>query len=205
MAERPERSCGGCTLCCTVLRVDELPKLGGVPCAQLAAHGCGIYARRPAVCRGYRCMWLQGALDDADRPDRLGAVLDVVVEAGVQRLSIREATAGTFDASSRLQAIAASYREQMPVKLSTAERAMDPDAPFRLLLAGGQERRIAGDRVEIWQGSELVRRERLPWPERLLRRALLAWQAWRLRRLHSRPSEFMPRVSSTDPASEEER
>ncbi len=190
-----ERSCGGCTLCCTVLRVDELPKLGGVPCAQLVHDGCGIYARRPAVCRGYRCMWLQGGLDDADRPDRLGAVIDVVVEAGAQRLSIREAAAGTFDASSRLQAIAAKYRESMPVKLSTAERAMDPDAPFRLLLAGGEERRVAGDVVEIWRGGALERRERLPWAERSLRRALLAWQAWRLRRLHARPSEFMPRYS----------
>lgn len=189
-----ERSCGGCTLCCTVLRVDELPKLGGVPCAKLVADGCGIYARRPPVCRGYRCMWLQGALDVEDRPDRLGAVLDVVVEAGVQRLSIREAVAGTFDASPRLQAIAAKYREQMPVKLSTAERAMDPDAPFRLLLAGGEERRVAGEEVEIWRGGVLEHRERLPWFERTLRRGLLAWQAWRLRRLHSRPSEFMPRV-----------
>ena len=36
--------------------------------------------------------------------------------------------------------------------------------------------------------------ERLPWFERVLRRALIAWQSRRLRRLHSRPSEFMPRV-----------
>ena len=189
-----ERRCGGCTLCCTVLRVDELPKLGGVPCAQLVPDGCGIYARRPAVCRGYRCMWLQGGLDEADRPDRLGAVIDVVVEAGAQRLSIREAVAGTFDASPRLQAIAAKYREAMPVKLSTAERAMDPDAPFRLLLAGGEERRVAGDVVEIWRGGALEQCRRLPWAERVLRRGLVAWQAWRLRRLHSRPSEFMPPV-----------
>ena len=147
-----ERSCGGCTLCCTVLRVDELPKLGGVPCAKLVPNGCGIYAQRPGVCRGYRCMWLQGGPDEADRPDRLGAVIDVVVEAGVQRLSIREAKAGTYDASPRLQTIAAKYRESMPVKLSTAERAMDPDAPFRLLLAGGEEQRVHGERIEFWRG-----------------------------------------------------
>jgi hypothetical protein len=176
-----------------VLRVDELPKLGGVPCAKLVADGCGIYAHRPAVCRGYRCMWLQGALSEADRPDRLGALLDVVVEAGVQRLSIREAVAGTYDASPRLQQIAATYRERMPVKLSSADRAMDPDAVFRLLLADGEEQRIAGDRIEVWRAGVLERRERLPWIERQIRRVSLAWQARRLRRLHSRPSEFMPR------------
>lgn len=187
------RSCGGCTLCCTVLRVDELPKLGGVPCAHVTASGCGIYARRPAVCRGYRCMWLQGGLDEADRPDRLGAVIDVVVEAGVQRMAIREAKAGTFESSARLQEIAARHREQMPVKLTTAELAMDPDAPFRLLLAGGEERRIAGDSIEVWRDGQLVRRERFPWLERALRKMVIGWRAWRLRRLYSRPSEFMPR------------
>jgi gamma-glutamylcyclotransferase (GGCT)/AIG2-like uncharacterized protein YtfP len=137
-------------------------------------------------------MWLQGGLDEADRPDRLGAVLDVVVEAGVQRLSIREARAGTYDASPRLQAIAARYRESMPVKLSSAERALDPDAPFRLFLADGEERRVARETVEVWRGAVLERRERLPWAERMLRRGLLAWQGWRLRRRYARPSEFMP-------------
>jgi hypothetical protein len=194
VADGSERSCGGCTLCCTLLRVDELPKLGGVPCAQLVADGCGIHPRRPAVCRAYRCMWLQGALDEEDRPDRLGAVLDVAIEAGAPRLRIVEAAPGVFDASPRLRAIAERYREQMPVKLTTASRSLAPDAPFRVLLAGGEERRVAGERVEIWRGGALERCERLAWPQRVARRGLHAWQAWRLRRRYARPSEYMPRA-----------
>jgi gamma-glutamylcyclotransferase (GGCT)/AIG2-like uncharacterized protein YtfP len=175
-----------------VLRVDELPKLGGVPCAKLVPTGCGIYATRPAVCRGYRCMWLQGGLEEEDRPDRLGAVIDAVVEDGVQRLSIRQKVPGIYDSSPRLQAIVGRYREQMPVKLSSASLSMDPDAPFRIFLAEGEEQRIAGEEIEVWRNGELVRRERLPWLERGLRRASLAWQRWRLARLHARPSPYMP-------------
>jgi len=190
------RECGGCTLCCSVLRVDELPKLGGVACAKLEPGGCGIYATRPAVCRGYRCMWLQGGLDEGDRPDRLGAVIDVLVEGGVQRLSIRQMAPGVYESSPRLQAIVSRYRERMPVKLSTASLSLDPDAPFRLFLGAGEEQRVVGEQLELWRDGALVRRERAPWLERALRRVALAWQRWRLARLHARGSEYMPRGGS---------
>jgi len=61
-----ERRCDACSLCCTVLRVDALSKLGGLPCRHLGppGTGCGIHTRRPGICRAYRCLWLQGGLED---------------------------------------------------------------------------------------------------------------------------------------------
>jgi len=49
------------------------PKAAGVPCAHLAAHGCGRYEDRPAACRNFLCTWLaDAAWPDAWRPDLSG-------------------------------------------------------------------------------------------------------------------------------------
>jgi hypothetical protein len=168
-------------LCCTVLRVDALHKLGGVSCAALGARGCTIYARRPAICRAYQCLWLQGQLELADRPDRLGAVLDLVREAAGPLLAIREAVPGATRANPRLAAIAARYREAMPVRVTSVADVLASDAPVRTLLAGGAELVVAGDiAMRLERGVE-VQRTRAPWLERLARRARLAWQRWRIR------------------------
>lgn len=166
-------------MCCTVLRVDELRKLGGVSCAALGARGCTIYERRPQICRAYRCLWLQGRLDAGDRPDRLGAVLDLVHEGGAALLAIREAVPGATEANPRLAAIAAHWREAMPVRITRAADALRSDAPVRTLLAGGEELVATGDTaVRLRDGTELERM-RAPWLERLARRLRLAWQRWR--------------------------
>lgn len=179
------RSCGECTLCCTLLRVDELRKLGGTPCRELRAApappGCGIHATRPAICRAYACLWLSGGLEEADRPDRLGAVLDVATEGGVTRLRVHEAAPGAYERSARLREIVARYRESMPVRISDVSRAGDADAPVRELGRGGAELRVEGAwLVRLADGRELERR-RLPWLERGLRRLALAWRARKLR------------------------
>jgi hypothetical protein len=180
----PARRCGECALCCTVLRVDELGKLGGTPCRALRedGHGCSIYERRPGVCRRYRCLWLSGSLREEDRPDRLGAVLDLVPGAGNMRLEIREAVPGAFDRSPRLREIADAYREAVAVRISDVADVMDPDRPFRLLLAGGVEHRVAGDRIEVLRDGQLLEERRRPWLERAARRIGLALAARRLRR-----------------------
>jgi Fe-S-cluster containining protein len=169
-------------LCCTVLRVDELRKLGGVACAALApAGGCTIYARRPHICRGYQCLWLQGKLDLEDRPDRLGAVLDLTFEAGAPLLVIREAASGATNTNVRLRAIAERYRAAMPVRITRVADALRADAPVRTLLAGGEELLATGDTVVRRRGEREIERTRAPLLERALRRALLAWQRWRIR------------------------
>jgi hypothetical protein len=42
-------------------------------------HRCALYRdpARPSVCRGFQCAWLRGIGEDADRPDKIGAMLSV--------------------------------------------------------------------------------------------------------------------------------
>ncbi len=188
-ATHGERVCGGCSLCCTVLRVDELGKLGGEPCVhqRTGAHGgCSIHPTRPGICRAYRCLWLRGALDDADRPDRLGAVLDVASDGGSPYLAIREAEAGRFDRSQRLREIAERYRASMPVRVTSASDVMNPGRPYRLLLPDGEEQRFEGDWITVLREGRPPERRRVPWLERGVRRVAHRIQAWRLRRMRRR-------------------
>jgi hypothetical protein len=162
--------------------VDELRKLGGTRCPELRADsGCAIYQTRPRICRAYRCLWLEGGLEESDRPDRLGAIVDLL-EAGMGvRLSIQEAEPGAFDRNPRLGEIAASYRESMPVRVVEAGRFRDADRPFRVLLAGGEEHRVHGESVEVFRAGDRIEERRLPWAERVVRRVAVLYRAWRLR------------------------
>ena len=169
------RSCGACSLCCTILRVDELAKPAGRDCLhQRGAQGCAVHATRPPICRAYHCLWLQGGLEDDERPDRTGGIVDLETTGIGLRLAIREAHPGTFDASPALRAIAERHRGSMPVRISDTGEPMDPDRPFRVLFADGLEQRVAGDRIEVYRDGVRVETRRLPWLERQVRRILLA-------------------------------
>lgn len=180
------RSCGACSHCCTVLRVDELGKRAGLDCVhqrrERGEQGCGIHATRPSICRSYHCLWLQGGLEDDERPDRTGGIVDLETTGIGLRLGIREVRRGAYDASPALQAIAARYREQMPVRITDAHDVMDPDRPFRVLQANGVEQHVAGDRVATYRNGVLVREERLPWADRLGRRVAILLRRLSLRR-----------------------
>jgi Fe-S-cluster containining protein len=204
-ARAARRSCGECPLCCTILRVDELAKRAGDDCVHqrrpdpgavataagtALLGGCGIYETRPPICRGYRCLWLQGGLEDDERPDRTGGIVDLETTGVGLRLAIRESRRGAFDASPALQSIAARYREQMPVRISDAEDVMNPDRPFRVLLAGGVEHRVEGESVEVRREGRLVERRRLPWAERWARRLANGWRARQLARWSARGREL---------------
>jgi hypothetical protein len=73
------RSCGACTLCCTLPPVD-LPrgkKLAGERCEHVCSKGCRIYARRPDPCRVWQCRWLfDPATAGLRRPDHSGYIVD---------------------------------------------------------------------------------------------------------------------------------
>ena len=177
------RECGACSLCCTLLRVEPLEKPAGRDCLhQCGEAGCAIYSERPEICRRYACLWLQGGLEDDERPDRTGGVVDLETTGVGVRLGIREAREGAFDASPRLQAIAERYRSEMPVRITDADDVMDPDRPFRVLLADGVEHHVAGERLEVYRGGRLVESRRQPWAERLARRVSIAWRRRQLRR-----------------------
>jgi hypothetical protein len=77
----PERTCGECTLCCTVMAIDkpDIQKDAGVICRHCRG-GCAIYETRPALCRDYHCGWRQlPILDDSWRPDRSGVFVEIEV------------------------------------------------------------------------------------------------------------------------------
>ena len=180
------RSCGTCSLCCTILRVDELAKPAGSDCVhQRGPNGCAIHATRPPICRAYRCLWLQGGLEDAERPDATGGVVDLEPTGVGLRLAIREARPRAFDESPALQAIAERYRTSMPVRITDTGDVTDPDRPFRVLLADGVEQRVAGERIDVYRSGVLIDSRRLPWIDGLVRRIL---NRWRLRELRSSSS-----------------
>ncbi len=118
----PERACGECTACCTVYYIDglwpESPRWEPCPHARVdQGGGCGIYPRRPHSCRSFRCMWLDGWGEDADRPDRLGLVLDfdpprprIDKPATVTAIETGTGRSAEPRAAARLQALAGTIK-----------------------------------------------------------------------------------------------
>lgn len=179
------RSCGECALCCTVLRVDELAKPARTPCPKLRTEGagCSIYSTRPRICRSYKCAWLLGSFGDEDRPDRLGAVMDLAFRGDRLWLEIHEASEGAFGRSERLRQIAEEYRQSAYVRVSDSDRAAQPDRPFQILLPEGVEQRVTGSRVEVYQDGHLIDSSEIGWLRRTAARLLRAW------RLRTSPKE----------------
>lgn len=71
-----QRTCGGCTLCCKVMAVDELGKPARAWCPHCRiGQGCGIYETRPKSCIDFRCAWLAGIGADNLRPDKSKVVI----------------------------------------------------------------------------------------------------------------------------------
>ena len=125
-------------------------------------------------------------------PPSVGAVLDLVTRAGVSHLAVHEVRAGAADAA-RLREVVERFRAFLPVRITAASEAADPDALVRVLLPGGDERRVEGERITVLRGGRVIERGRLPWHERVARRALLAWDRRRLRRFERAGHHPSPR------------
>ena len=55
----PGRSCGACTLCCKLPKVEAVDKPAGVWCRHCKpGKGCTIYETRPDPCRKFFCAWM---------------------------------------------------------------------------------------------------------------------------------------------------
>jgi hypothetical protein len=81
------RACGECSLCCKVMRVDEIAKHPGTWCKDCAPGkgGCKIYATRPTACRDFLCSWLiQAELG----PEWFPASAKLTLQAVPTRLSV---------------------------------------------------------------------------------------------------------------------
>jgi hypothetical protein len=78
--DRGPRACGECKACCNGWLSAEIHghRMGdGVPCRYLRPDGCGIYERRPEVCRSFVCGWLKpgSPFPEHWRPDKLGMII----------------------------------------------------------------------------------------------------------------------------------
>lgn len=73
----PPRACGPCSGCCYIGGVPSLTKAAYEVCRHASPRGCAIYAERPGECRAYACLWIEGELDEGDRPDQIGLVFDL--------------------------------------------------------------------------------------------------------------------------------
>lgn len=52
--------CDSCTICCKVMKIQELDKPGNVWCKHCEIGvGCRSYEDRPESCRVYECVWLK--------------------------------------------------------------------------------------------------------------------------------------------------
>lgn len=70
------RDCGGCTLCCTLLSVQDINKQAREECRYVCEDGCSIYDRRPHSCNRFNCLWLKGDVPERAKPDKVGVVFD---------------------------------------------------------------------------------------------------------------------------------
>lgn len=81
-------ACVACGACCAAPDISTLHKPLGVPCRHLGADNlCGIYADRPAVCRGYTPDWICAEVAPlptlAERVRRYLDIFGLTDEAGV--------------------------------------------------------------------------------------------------------------------------
>ena len=76
MASIPGKSCGTCAMCCKVLEIEHFKKPAGDWCAHcLKTGGCGIYKKRPQVCREFECLWLsEREIGPMFKPDRIATL-----------------------------------------------------------------------------------------------------------------------------------
>lgn len=90
------RSCGPCTMCCTVMEVKEIGKARDERCEHLrrTTKPCSIYEDRPSSCRAYQCMWLMGAIDVQLRPDKVRAVMGMNDQGNIVQIMIHPSDRG---------------------------------------------------------------------------------------------------------------
>lgn len=81
MTSAPARpkTCGSCSLCCKVFRIEALKKPSGEWCPNCAiGRGCKIYGSHPKECQDFVCQWLKfEQMPDSFRPDRTKVVLAI--------------------------------------------------------------------------------------------------------------------------------
>lgn len=117
----PRRKCSGCTACCYVMPVAEIPCGFREACPfALPGVGCTIWGRTPAVCRPYQCLWLAGFGEEDDRPDLSGVLVDLRLndegEFRIVAIGVHEGDEDSLEARQAMENIARDTGQ--PVHLS---------------------------------------------------------------------------------------
>lgn len=170
---KPERTCGGCTMCCRVMAIDaddgtEL-SANDAWCRHCdRGKGCTIYAERPKVCKAFRCGWLEGDFADEDRPDRSKIIALIGpkrtmydgVWVTIPVLEFKECAPGALDTPRAKRMIASvAPKSRIPVAYSTYERGL----PSRVEARGKQHRVFdPGWREEFYRALEQATAEAEP-------------------------------------------
>ncbi len=158
------RSCGDCTVCCTVLPVNspDFAKPAGIPCTHLTAKGCGIHAVRPHICRTWFCVWRREEdLPDAARPDRSGLLVSVNFVAKPQNcfegvaINVRLLSGSDAIANGMAARVLDVLCDRLiPVWFSDGDKKMlmhpEPDIA-RLVLSGAPAPAALRDEVAAWR------------------------------------------------------
>jgi hypothetical protein len=90
-----EYRCGGCTLCCKLLKIPQLNKPGGLDCHYCTPGvGCSIWKNHPSDCRDFVCLWHSNPeFPDEFRPDQCG----VIFEPGGEKIMLANVDPGRPD------------------------------------------------------------------------------------------------------------
>ncbi len=119
------RKCGTCSACCTTHGVTELEKPPATPCEKLCEKGCSIYGQHPQSCQDFKCLWLQGAFEGWQRPDRLGIVFDCTESNNdVISMVARECRKGAFWEPAGREVLNA-YATRVPIVMFKVDGSRD--------------------------------------------------------------------------------
>lgn len=108
------RTCGGCTACCSRLRIEALRKPQCMACPHQEEAGCGIYEKRPHECRAFLCGWLLGWGEEDDRPDKSGFIVTVPGHTAESRLfRLLSTTEDPLPDTERVRAVRKAITDRM--------------------------------------------------------------------------------------------
>ncbi len=166
----PGRSCGSCSMCCKIARIDYFQKPPGQWCPHCnIGKGCGMYETRPKVCRTFFCHWMQNPnLGPEWKPDK--AKMYLCVELSGQRLAahVDPASPGAwrkepyYSDLKRWAVQAAKNETQVSVFIDRHAIVILPDRDIDLGIVGRDEMIVStkekqGDRFVL--GAEKIKRD----------------------------------------------
>lgn len=165
----PGRSCGTCSMCCKIARVDYFKKPAGQWCVHcVIGKGCGIYETRPKVCRSFLCLWMQNPnLGPEWKPDKSKMYLSLELSGERLAAHVDPATPGAwlrepyYSDLKRWSVQAAQNETQVSVYIGRHAIVILPDRDVDLGIVGEDELIVStkekrGDKIIL--GAEKIKR-----------------------------------------------